>query len=285
MSYQVVLPEFEGPLDLLLHLIDSHELDIYNIPIAFITGQYMDYLKKAEEIDLNLSGEFMVMAGTLLVIKAKMLLPRRPQEDSSGEDGADPRDELVEKLLEYRLYKENAQELKRLEASRTKIYFREVDESRLLSLFPQPNPVGNLKPADLQSSFLEMLRLMAARGNIITVAKDKVSVNDTMAQIMLDLSRQPGGMRFAQLWDECGDINEAVAIFLALLELLAKGKAWARQKELFGEIFVGLNRVDGSDHQDGGNDHDGNNDPDGNGYPDRSNGPDDNGYPEGGAVH
>ena len=238
MTYQVVLPAFEGPLDLLLHLIDTHELDIYNIPIAFITGQYMDYLRKAEEIDLNLSGEFMVMAGTLLVIKAKMLLPQRSAEDPGGEETGDPREELVEKLLEYRLYKENAQELKKLESSRTKIYFREVNEDILFSLIPRPNPVGTLTPEDLTRSFREIIRLMAARGQVITLHKDEMSVKDSMARLMGMLNRHPGGIRFAQILESCETLMEAVTMFLALLELLARDRIGARQRGLFGEIYI-----------------------------------------------
>jgi segregation and condensation protein A len=238
MSYQVVLPVFEGPFDLLLHLIGDHELDIYDIPIAFITGQYMDYLRKAEEIDLNLSGEFLVMAGTLLVIKAKTLLPKRAVDGAAGEVEEDPREELVEKLLAYRFYKENAGELKKLEESRTKIYFRDVSEKQLLSIFPTPNPVEGLKAADLQSAFQEILRLMAARGQVLTVRKDDISVRDRMNHLMRRLSRSDRGIRFAQLMEECETVWEAITIFLALLELLSKGRISVRQSGLFSEIVI-----------------------------------------------
>ena len=238
MSYQVVLPEFEGPLDLLLHLIDAHELDIYDIPIAFITGQYMDYLRKAEEIDLNLSGEFLVMAGTLLVIKAKTLLPKRPQDEAAGEETEDPREELVEKLLAYRLYKENAEELKRLEESRTKIFFRDVSEKQLISLFPPPNPVAGLKAEDLQNVFREVLRLMAARGQVLTVRKDEITVRDRMNLLMRKLSREDRAIRFSQLMEECQSLWEAVTVFLALLELLNRGRIVVRQSKRYGEILI-----------------------------------------------
>ena len=243
MAYQVVLPEFEGPLDLLLHLIDENELDIYDIPIAFITSQYMDYLHKAEEIDLNLSGEFMVMAGTLLVIKAKMLLPKRAEEEAEGEAAPDPREELVEKLLAYRLYKENAEELKKMETSRTKIYFREVSEKYLLSLFPQPNPIGGLNAEDLSGAFQEIIRLMAARGRVITVQRDAMSVNDRIAYLTQTLSQRAGGVRFAQLLEQCEDLMEAVTTFLALLELLSKGVVAVSQKESFGDIFISMHEA------------------------------------------
>ena len=227
-------------MDLLLHLIDVHELDIYDIPIAFITGQYMEYLRKAEEIDLNLSGDFLVMAGTLLVIKAQMLLPQRAQAEEDGETAVDPREELVEKLLAYRLYKESALEFKRLETSRTKIYFREVDEGRLLSMFPRPNPVGDLVAEDLHRAFQEMLRLMSARQQVITVKKDEKSVHDRMDYLLQNLPRHSRGIGFRQLMENCGDLTEVVTTFLALLELLSKGLIWVRQNDLFAEIYVGL---------------------------------------------
>ena len=238
MAYQVTLPVFEGPLDLLLHLIDTNELDIYDIPIAFITGRYMEYLRKAEEIDLNLSGEFMVMAGTLLLIKAKMLLPKRASEEAAEGEDADPRGELVERLLEYRLYKENADELKKMETNRTKIYFREVNEGLLLSLFPRQNPVGDLSPADLFSSFHEILRLMAARNRVITVQQDEMSVNDSMVRISDILSQHAGRARFTRIMADCETTLEAVTMFLALLELLAKGRVMVSQRGAFGEIYI-----------------------------------------------
>jgi segregation and condensation protein A len=242
MSYQVVLPVFEGPLDLLLHLIDTHKLDIYHIPIAFITGQYMDYLRQADEIDLNLSGDFLVMAGTLLAIKAKILLPQRLQEEAGEAAEPDPRDELVEKLLEYRLYKENAGELKKLESGQTRIYYRAVNDKLLFALFPPPNPVGNLKTVDLQAVFREILRLATARGKTITLHKDTMSLKEHMDLMMNTLSRRPGGLSFAELLESCQSLTEMVAAFLAMLELLAKGRIWVRQTSLFGDIFVCANQ-------------------------------------------
>ena len=240
MTYQVVLPEFEGPLDLLLHFITIHELDIYDIPIAFITGQYMEYLRRAEEIDLNLSGDFIVEAGTLLELKAKMLLPQREQEGTDGEAAPDPRTELVERLIAYKLHKDSAQELKRLETSLTRIYYRQVDEKQLLSMIPQPNPIGNLQPVDLQGAFQEILRLMSARRQVITIQKENTSIHDKMRDLLHILTRQPGELRFAVLWEECADIADAITVFLALLELMSKGLVYARQTEMFGDIYVGV---------------------------------------------
>ena len=237
-KYQVVLPEFEGPLDLLLHLIDVHELDIYDIPISYITSQYMEYIRLAEEIDLNLSGEFLVVAGTLLIIKAKMLLPRRAPEEGEDEGGLDLKEEMEEKLLAYRVYQENARELKEMETSRTRIYFREVNEKQLLSLFPQQNPVEGLTASDLLGAFQEIMRLMTARGRVITVRKDVMSVNDKMGSLIETLSASSNEVRFAQLLEQCEDLLEAITTFLALLELLAKGLVTIRQTRAFGDIVI-----------------------------------------------
>ncbi|MBQ2467299.1 MAG: segregation/condensation protein A, partial [Lachnospiraceae bacterium] len=102
---KIKLPVFEGPLDLLLHLIDKHKVNIYAIPIALITDQYMAYLDEMKKADLNIMSEFLVMASTLLAIKAKMLLPRKPSQEEEEEEELDPRTELVQQLLEYKMYK------------------------------------------------------------------------------------------------------------------------------------------------------------------------------------
>ncbi|MEA4893561.1 MAG: segregation/condensation protein A [Peptococcaceae bacterium] len=237
MTYQVVLPVYEGPLDLLLDLIDNHQLDIYNIPISFITGQYMDYLEKAQEIDLNLSGDFLVMAGTLLAIKAKMLLPRRETDPETGEPAEDPREELVAKLLEYRLYRENALTLKEMENSRSRIYFRAVDDRRLLESLPPINPIGQLSLMDLQAAFRQAVRTAKARGKVLEMPRETLTIQQQMANILRSVAGAPGGVPFFQLF-EFNRIMDLVTAFMALLELLHKGRVWVRQKETFGEIFV-----------------------------------------------
>lgn len=237
MTYQVVLPVYEGPLDLLLDLIDNHQLDIYNIPISFITSQYMDYTRQAREIDLNLSGDFLVMAGTLLAIKAKMLLPRREKDPETGEPVEDPREELVAKLLEYRLYKENALTLKEMESSQSRIYFRSVDDKRLLESLPPINPIGQLSPMDLRAAFRQAVRAARARGKVLEMPRETLTIQQQMSNILGSVSRTEGGVPFFQLF-EFNKMMDLVTAFMALLELLHKGRVWVRQKEMFGEIFV-----------------------------------------------
>ena len=134
MGISVKLQAFEGPLDLLLHLIDKNKVNIYDIPIADITEQYMEYVNKMQEEDLNVVSEFLVMAATLLDIKCRMLLPKEVDEEGNEQD---PRAELVEKLLEYKLYKAMAEELKDKQMDATKLYYRKPDIPKEISEYVQ----------------------------------------------------------------------------------------------------------------------------------------------------
>ncbi|MDR1192765.1 MAG: segregation/condensation protein A [Peptococcaceae bacterium] len=241
-GYQVTLPEFEGPLDLLLSLIHTHKLDICDIPIAFITEKYMDYLKQAGEIDLEMCGEFIVMVGTLLAIKARMLLPKRPA-DEDAEDEADPRDPLVEQLRareEYLLYKEKSLELKELYAAQALIHYRAVDDSQLLRLFPPPNPVGDLSADDLRSIFQQVLAAWAAREETIVVPREVISLRQQMNAWLSLLARRPGGVELRDFLAgrQGRRLSHLITAFMSLLELLHKGLIRVRQERPFGGIYV-----------------------------------------------
>jgi segregation and condensation protein A len=250
MTYQVRLPVFEGPMDLLIHLIDINEIDIYNIPIARITHQYMEYIRKAEAMDLELTSEFTVMACTLLAIKARMLLPKRPAADADAAPEEDPRNILVQKLIEYRLYKEKSLELREKENNRSKIFFRQPDEVRWLKLFPPANPAGHLTADKLRDVFA---RLMLAAGNrkaVIEYTRDEVTIADRMTYIMEALCDHPEGMSFFALMKAPLNGEMLAATFLALLELMRRGLILTRQKDLFDDIFLYLLESEGGNtHQ------------------------------------
>lgn len=249
MQYQVVLPTFEGPMDLLLHLIDQNALDIYNIPIAFITKEYLVYMNAAQEIDLSLSGEFVVMAGTLLAIKARMLLPKRAAESTEADDVIDPRDALVEKLIEYRHYKEKAKELLEQAEDQQHVYYRNVNYKHLIELFNPPNPVGHLTPSFLAHAFQEIMSRAESRPKMIELAQDEYTVTQQSRYIIERLMEQPQGMAFHQLFHK-PNISFFVVTFMALLELMHKNLIWVRQNDLYGSIHVFLtNRI-----QEAGND-------------------------------
>src|SRR5574341_948975 len=168
MSYHVKIEIFEGPMDLLLHLIKKHELDIYDIPIAPITQQYLEYLELMQSLDMEVAGEFLVMASTLTHIKSKMLLPP-PENPEDEDDGTDPRAELIRRLLEYKRFKDAAQSLEEKEAAWSQVYTRSADAAPELPADDEPLLFdfhlfeGSGSRAQVIATFLALLELMKTR--------------------------------------------------------------------------------------------------------------------------
>jgi segregation and condensation protein A len=238
MTYQVRLPIFEGPMDLLLHLIEENEIDIYNIPIALITQQYLDYLDRAGQMDLELTSEFIVMACTLLSIKARMLLPTPIIETADDEQELDPREELVQRLLEYKEYKEKAKVFQELEERQSRCFWREIDDAQLLKKFPPPNPIGTVTWEDLAHVFSNILEKVEKREQIISLSREEITVRDKTEYIMAMLQEKPQGLSFYQLIATAVSKEEVIVTFLALLELVKLGKVFVRQKNLFKDIYI-----------------------------------------------
>jgi segregation and condensation protein A len=235
-GYTIKLPAFEGPLDLLLHLIREHKLDIYDIPISQVADQYLHYISLMESLDLNIAGEFFVMAATLLEIKSKLLLPVSPCADES-EEGMDPREELVEKLLEYERFKNAAESLKGLEDERKHMYWRVTDE---LSGYDAPVIPVNLQAMDLILALQHMLEEVGAGSEEVTsIERQKVSLRMKMSEIWRKV-RQAGaeGVGFRDLFTQQPDRTEIVMTFLALLELLRLGKINVRQRRALDELRI-----------------------------------------------
>ncbi|MCR8634411.1 MULTISPECIES: segregation and condensation protein A [Paenibacillus] len=235
---------FEGPLDLLLHLIDKSEVDIYNIPIKEITDQYMAYIGDMQELELEVTSEFLVMAATLLSIKSKMLLPKPPiiefdyDDDYMLDEDYDPRAELVAKLIEYRKYKAIADHLRDKELERSLIYTREPED--LTPYIPHiiENPVKGLNVADLVYAFQKALRRMTSRNMIAKIRKDEISVKDRMKEVVLWLEQAGGKLLFSKLIDEDMSREGIVTTFLALLELMKIKAVVCYQHRLFEEIVI-----------------------------------------------
>lgn len=242
MKVTYKLDMFEGPLDLLLHLIDKSEIDIYNIPIAMITDQYMEILSGMQELELDVTSEFLVMAATLLSIKSQMLLPKPPVihlDDEYGmDDGYDPRAELVQKLIEYRKYKGIAEELRDKELARSLIYTREPDD--LSPFLPQvmENPVKGLNVADLVIAFQRALRKAKSRQTIARIRRDEISVKDRMQEISDMLNNNGGNALFSSLLDEEYNREDVVVTFLAILELMKVKQIVCYQNRLFDDIVL-----------------------------------------------
>ena len=234
MSYKVKLEVFEGPLDLLLYLIREEELDIYDIPITRITAQYLEYLNMMEILDLDVAGEFIVMAATLMHIKSKMLLPPDPEGLESTE--ADPRAELVRRLLEYKSFKEAAEKLKSFETERGKIFTRFGVEPELED---GDSPFVDISLFELMTAFAKVLQGLP-KDIFHEITKDEYSVAEKVHEIFHRLAKQPT-IYFSALFKTARNKNEIITIFLALLELMRIKEVIARQDIHFGEIEITRN--------------------------------------------
>lgn len=241
MSVLYKLNSFEGPLDLLLHLIDKAEIDIHEVSISEITDQYMEYLHAMKELELEVTSEFLVMAATLLAIKSKQLLPKPPVFEDEYEDwpddGLDPRDELIQKLVEYRKFKQIAEQLREKEFERSLVYSREPEDMTPFMKEEKVNPVEGLLVSDLIAAFQKALRRAARRNVVATVQRDEISVKDRIRDIV-DVLKQYETVRFSRLIRENMDRHEVVVTFLAILELMKMKHIHCFQHQLFDDIVI-----------------------------------------------
>jgi segregation and condensation protein A len=229
-SYRVRLEVFEGPLDLLLYLIKKDEIDIYDIPIAHITEQYLDYLRLMEQLDIAVAGDFLVMASTLIYIKSKMLLPPTPKVDGEEDMNEDPRTELVERLLEYQKFKSAANMLYSRGEIESACYTRgaiETDES---------NPEISTTLFDLLRVFREILKREESAVEI-EIQRDEMTIAEKLQQIDALLA-DGGEINVRALFEMARSKRELIITFLAFLELVKEMKISLIQRELFGEIFA-----------------------------------------------
>ena len=243
MAISVKLNVFEGPLDLLLHLIDKNKIDIYDIPIVEITDQYMEYIHAMEKEDLGVMSEFMVMAATLLDIKARMLLPKEVNEDGEEED---PRAELVQKLLEYKMYKYMSYELRDKMDDAEGIYYKKPTVPKEVLQYREPvDPSALLEGLTLEKlneiykSIIRKQddRIDPIRSKFGTIEKEEVSLSDKMLQ-MKDFAKSHRKFSFRQLLErQCSKV-EVIVTFLSVLELMKMGHIHVVQEELFDDIQI-----------------------------------------------
>jgi len=238
-SVMVKLARFEGPLDLLLHLIKRDEIDIYDIPIAHITQQYLAYLELMRQLDLDVAGEFLVMAATLMRIKAKMLLPLPSLGEE--EDEGDPREELVQRLVEYRQFKEAAGTLKSREEERRQLFER--------GMLPGEDEAGPLPlaPATLFDLLDALNRIMqrVPEQQVYDVQAEAYDVEDKMSLIARTVAER-GSVSFTTLMMACRARAEVIVTFIALLELVKLGTVAVTQAEAFGDIDIVARNPEGS---------------------------------------
>ena len=232
MSYKVKLDIFEGPLDLLLHLIKQHELDIHNIPIARITEQYLAYLELMEILDLNVAGEFLVMAATLMQIKSRMLLP--PDAAPVEEDEEDPREALVRQLLEYQRFKAAASQLGEL-ATRQQAFYRRPADGAIAAVVAGEEPYFEASLFDLLTAFSKVVKEIP-KETFYQIIKESFTVEEKV-HFLRELLQQQAQVTFQELFGAMGVSKlELIATFLALLELIRQRFVAARQQGIFGEI-------------------------------------------------
>ena len=231
MSYHVKLEIFEGPMDLLLHLIKKHELDIYDIPIAPITRQYLEYLDLMKSLDMEIAGDFLVMASTLTHIKSKMLLPP-PENPDDDDEGADPRAELIRRLLEYKRFKDAAASLEQRENDWSKVYTRETEVTPELPADDQPL-LFDFHLFDLLAALKDVLNRVPDAG--IEITAEAISITDKIATILARLE-SVDSLLFADLFDGSTTKAHIIATFMALLELMKNRIVRAVQIEQFGAI-------------------------------------------------
>jgi len=207
------LEGFEGPLDLLLHLIQKNELDIFNIPIALVTEQYLEYLQLMKVLNLDVAGEYLLMASTLLHIKSKMLLPRSSEEEEGEED---PRTELIRRLLEYQKYKQAALELEQRPL---------LDRDVFLRLMPAEPEEGSeeerieVNLLELLEAFRKVLERVKPEG-VHEVILESISVEDKMEEILMFLKRENRSVVFHRLFPEQASRRVVIVTLLAILELV-----------------------------------------------------------------
>jgi len=229
--YQIKLPEFEGPMDLLLHLIRENKVDIYDIPISLITGQYLEYIEIMKELNLEIAGDFLVMAATLIQIKSRMLLP--PDEEAAAEEQEDPRLDLVQRLLDYQKYKEAASGLRTKEEEWMRIFHKEPlaeegEEEGELYLF-------DLSLFDLLDAFKKILD--KAPPEVVSITRETLTVKDKISMIM-EILEGKEAVRFEDLFRDGISRAQLIITFVSLLELIRLGLARVYQEKEFGNIWV-----------------------------------------------
>lgn len=233
-DYKVKLEIFEGPLDLLLYLIKRDEIDIYDISIERITKQYLEYLQAFKELQIDIAGEFVVMAANLIYLKSRSLLPldQQPPEEDAEED--DPRWDLIRQLIEYKKFKEAAVQLHDRELEQERMFSRDGGTAPVSEV---PLPLHEVGIFQLIHAFQEVIKRVEAREDLGEIFAERFSVSDKIEKI-LERVGNGGSVRFSELFSQMASRIEIVVTFLALLELIRLNQVRALQSKMFDEIEI-----------------------------------------------
>lgn len=243
MALSVKLEAFEGPLDLLLHLIEKNKIDIYDIPIVEITDQYLAYIKQMQTEDMNVMSEFLVMAATLLDIKCRMLLPKEENEEEEEED---PRAELVQRLLEYKMYKYMSFELRDRQVDAQKAFFREKHLPKEVENYRQPvdygELIGDMNLQKLQDIFQSIVKkqedkIDPIRSSYGNIEKDEIDIDEKTVYVE-DYIKTHKKTSFKELLEKQHSKMEVIVTFLVILEMMKMGKIDIVQEHIFDDILI-----------------------------------------------
>ena len=243
MAIPVKLEVFEGPLDLLLHLIEKNKVDIYDIPIVEITAQYLEYIQQMQTEDMNVMSEFLVMAATLLDIKCRMLLPKEENEEGEEED---PRAELVQRLLEYKMYKYMSFELRDRQVDAQKAFFREKHLPKEVENYRQPvdygELIGDMNLQKLQDIFQSIVKkqedkIDPIRSSYGNIEKDEIDIDEKTVYVE-DYIKTHKKTSFKELLEKQHSKMEVIVTFLVILEMMKMGKIDIVQEHIFDDILI-----------------------------------------------
>ena len=249
MAIPVKLEVFEGPLDLLLHLIDKNKVDIYDIPIVEITEQYLEYIKQMETEDMNVVSEFLVMAATLIDIKCKMLLPKEVNEEGEEED---PRAELVEKLLEYKMYKYMSYELRDRMIDAERSFYKIPTLPKEVADYRQPvdyeELIGDMTLQKLHEIFKQVMKrqedkIDPVRSTFGNIEKDEIDM-DLKTTYVEAYVRSHKTFSFRKLLEKQNSKMEVIVTFLVILEMIKTGRIGIEQEDIFADIIITTKDVD-----------------------------------------
>lgn len=235
MQYKITIDNFDGPLDLLLHLIKENNIDIYDIKVEEIAKQYLDYIESMKNLNLSIASEYLVMASELIEMKSRMLLPKREEEDTD-EYEEDPREVLIERLLAYKKYKEVTKEFKDLELTRKLVISKEQEN---LSKYLKEEENENLSVSDLVDAFNNLLEKKRLEKPVQTkITKKELSVTEKVIKIR-DILKEKRKVNFEDLFENSSK-EEIIVSFLSILEMLKKDEIIVKQENNFNNIIVCL---------------------------------------------
>ena len=237
-DFKVRIEQFEGPLDLLLYLIEEQELDIYEVSLAQVTEQYLQYIYQAQSINLDIASEFLIMAARLLQMKVRRLLPSLRENEEEDEDLSNFEEDLFRQLAEYKRYKEVVTHLKEKYEEFSHYSFREIDEDKIIKEYVNDNLLENCSLDDLTDAFKNVLKNIRISEPVFEIVKEQYSIKESLDEILEKAFSKKEGVRFSELFSGKNSREKVIVTFLALLELIKIRKVRFIQNRMFSEIYI-----------------------------------------------